>query len=337
MSSPAIGVILGQIGTPEDLSTPAIRRYLKVFLSDERVMDLPRWYWLPILHGAVLTRRPQRIKHHYQEIWTENGSPLLLYSEAQRAGVQERLGTRFRVELGLAYSEPSIGLAIRRLREAGIHRIVVVPLFPQFSTSTTAAIYDETMFQALGRGRRKGKPQKHYIPALRFVEPYYNDPSYIRVLSQDIETKLAALPQPPDTLLFSYHGLPMRYVEEGDPYQDHTRETTQLLAAALALPTARYQVTYQSRFGREAWLGPYTQTVLTELPRRGVERVAIVSPGFTTDCLETLHELGIEGAELFAEGGGDPANVHQIHCLNDSPPWLDYLADLVRTHAQGWN
>lgn len=333
--SSVIGVILAQVGTPKDTSIRSLKAYLAAFLSDERIMDLPRWYWLPILHTFVLPRRPKKIAPLYKEIWTKDGSPLMVHSKAQVKGLQQHLGQNFQVELGLAYSQPSMAQAVKNLEDKGIRRIIVLPLFPQFSTTTTASIYDEIMFQSLGRGQRQGKPTKKYVPTLRFIAPYFNDPKYIKVLGQDIRGKLKKIPTV-NKIIISYHGIPKRYVDEGDPYPDHCQQTTQLLAKELGWSKSDFQMTYQSRFGREEWLTPYTQEVLPELAKQKIKSVAIISPGFTTDCLETIHELGIEGAELFEHGGGSSKNVHQITCLNSSPNWIKYLADLVKNNAQGW-
>ncbi|OJX68403.1 MAG: ferrochelatase [Micrococcales bacterium 73-13] len=333
--SARIGVILGQVGTPRSLDRAEVRRYLKEFLSDDRIIDLPRWRWMPVLHGAVLPTRPKMVGHHFAEIWTEQGSPLLVLSEAQRAGIQQRLGERYRVELGMAYSEPSMARAVARLEEAGIRRIVVLPLFPQYSNSTTASVYDEVMFHALGRSRRKGLPVKKYSPTLRFIHPFHDDPAYIAVLAASVRRQLEAGPEP-DRIILSYHGLPRRFDDEGDPYRSQCEETTRLLAEALGWTEGSYEMAYQSRFGRTEWIKPYLQPRLGELHAEGVERPAIISPGFTTDCLETLHELGVEGRELFADGGGDPAGYRAVACLNDEPAWLDYAAGLIARNADGW-
>lgn len=336
MLSSKIGVILAQVGTPEQPTKESLRPYLKKFLSDERIIDSPRWYWLPILHGIILNVRPKKIAHHFEEIWTKKGSPLLVHSEAQVKGVQKRLGQRFVVKLGLAYAEPSMNTAMQELHNEGITRIIVLPLFPQFSTTTTASVYDEIMHFALGRQKRRGKPIKKYSPALRFIDPFYNDPAYIDVLAKDMRRQIKQLPHKPDKIIISYHGIPKSYVDEGDPYPEHCEETTELLAKKMRWKEPDYMMTYQSRFGRAEWLQPYTQIELTKIFEKGIKRPAIVAPGFTTDCLETIHELGIEGAELYAEGGGDESALMRIKCLNDSPEWLDYLSNKIKDHAHGW-
>lgn len=336
MKSPKIGVILAQVGTPEQPTKESLKPYLKNFLSDERIIDMPRWYWLPILHGIVLRRRPQKIAKHFADIWTKDGSPLLVHSLAQVRGVQKRLGDRFVVKLGLAYAEPSMNTAMQELHDEGITRIIVLPLFPQFSTTTTASVYDEIMHFALGRKKGSRRPIKKHSPALRFIEPFYDDPKYISVLANNISKQIKSLPHTPDKIIISFHGIPKSYVDEGDPYPTHCEETTELLAKKLKWKPNDYMMTYQSRFGRAEWLQPYTQEELPKLSAKGVKHPVIVSPGFTTDCLETIHELGIEGAELYAEGGGKETAFMRIECLNDSPKWLDYMAEKVKDHAHGW-
>lgn len=333
--SAEIGVILGQVGTPMSLDRPEVRRYLKAFLSDQRVIDLPGWRWKPILHGAVLPTRPKGVSQHFGEIWTDEGSPLLVLSEAQRDGIQERLGDRYQVELGMAYSQPSMSGAVEKLEAAGIRKIVVLPMFPQYSNSTTAAVYDEVMFTALGRKTRRGLPKKKYSPTLRFIHPYYDDPDYITVLAASVRRQLAD-GITPDRVILSYHGLPKNFDDEGDPYRTQCEETTRLLAEALDWPADSYEMAYQSRFGRTEWIKPYLQPRLGELHRDGIERPVIISPGFTTDCLETLHELAIEGRELFEDGGGDPSGYSTVACLNEEPAWLDYAAKLVERNTGGW-
>lgn len=204
-----IGVILAQVGTPAAPTKQALKPYLRQFLGDERIIDSPRWWWLPLLHGVILRRRPAAVAKHFAEIWTDKGSPLLITSEKQVRGVQKRLGSRFVVKLGFAYAEPSMGRAMQELHDAGITRIITLPMFPQFSTTTTASVYDEIMFHALGRHRRRGKPVKKYSPALRFVEPFYDDPDFVDVLAGSIERQMKSLPHQPDKILLSYHGIPL--------------------------------------------------------------------------------------------------------------------------------
>nr|NLD41040.1 ferrochelatase [Actinomycetales bacterium] len=333
-TTPEIGVILGHVGTPQTTKRSEVRRYLKEFLSDQRIIDLPSWRWQPILRGAILPTRPLHVGKFFEEIWTEEGSPLQLIAEAQRDGIQERLGPRFRVELGMSYSHPSIGEAVETLKSAGITKIVVLPMFPQYANSTIASIYDTVMLHALGRGKGRagGLPEKKYIPTLRFIHPYYNDPEYIEVLAGSVRRQLEDVPEF-DRLVISFHGEPRRFIDEGDPYEDQIHETISLLGEALGLPESKYELGYQSRFGRTEWLKPYLQPRLEELHSDGVQAPVIISPGFTADCLETLHELAIQGRELFEKGGGDGANYRTIRCLNDDPAWLDYAARLIEKNA----
>ncbi len=336
MTNQKIGVIIAQVGTPEQPTKESLKPYLRKFLSDDRIIDSPRWMWLPILHGIVLQRRPARIAKHFEEIWTKKGSPLLVHSKAQVDGIQKRLGKKFEVKLGLAYAEPSMHTAMRELHDAGITKIIVLPMFPQFSTTTTASVYDEISLYGLGRKKSGGKPIKKHSPALRFIEPFYDDPAYVDVLAKNIKQQVKKLPHVPDKFIISFHGIPKSYVDEGDPYPQHCEESTKLLARKMGWKKNDYMMTYQSRFGRAEWLQPYTQEELPKLHDKGVKHPAILAPGFTTDCLETIHELGIEGAELYADGGGKEKSLMRIHCLNDSPEWLDYLASKIKSHAGGW-
>lgn len=289
-----------------------------------------------MLHGVILRSRPAKMAKHYQDIWTKKGSPLLALSQVQVAGVQKRLGSRYKVVLGFAYVEPSMNSAMKQLEDAGISRIVVLPMFPQYSTTTTASVYDEIMFYALGRQKRRGKPIKKYSPALRFIAPFYDDPAYMKVLAANLKKQLKKLTYTPTKIMISYHGIPRSYVDEGDPYPEQCNETTRRLVKAMGWKPDYYMQTYQSRFGRAEWLQPYTQVELPKWIEEGVERPYIVSPGFTTDCLETIHELGIEAEELIEEAGGDPSVLGRANCLNDDPAWLDYMAALIKKNASGW-
>lgn len=334
--SDKIGVILAQVGTPEAPTKEALYPYLRNFLSDERIIDSPRWWWLPLLHGVILRSRPAKMAKHYQDIWTKKGSPLLALSQVQVAGVQKRLGNHYKVVLGFAYVEPSMNSAMQQLEDAGISRIVVLPMFPQYSTTTTASVYDEIMFYALGRQKRRGKPVKKYSPALRFIAPFYDDPAYMKVLASHLKKQLKKLKHKPTKIMISYHGIPKSYVDEGDPYPEQCNETTRRLVKAMGWKPDYYMQTYQSRFGRAEWLQPYTQVELPKWIEEGVERPYIVSPGFTTDCLETIHELDIEAEELIEEAGGDPSVLARANCLNDDPAWLDYMTGLIKKNASGW-
>lgn len=331
-----IGVVLGQVGTPLSLETREVRRYLKEFLSDDRIIDVPRARWFPILYGFVLPFRPRMVAKHFGEIWTSEGSPLLTISLAQRDGIQERLGDDFQVELGMAYSQPGLSDAIHKLEQSGIRKIIVLPMFPQYANSTTASIYDATMLTALGRSGRKRLPQKKFAPSLRFIHPFYDDPAYLQVLGGSIRRQLADIPHEHDRIILSFHGLPKRFVDEGDPYIDQCRTTGELLAKELNWDSDAVEVAFQSRFGRTEWVKPYLQPRLENLHADGVTAPVVISPGFTTDCLETLHELAIGGRELFEQGGGDPLKYRTLSCLNDEPAWLDYAADLIRKNASGW-
>lgn len=330
-----IGVILSQTGTPQSLDHTEVRRYLREFLSDQRIIDLPRWRWLPILHGIVLRTRPAVVAQRFAQIWTEQGSPLLAISRAQQEGIQDRLRDRYQVELALAYSTPNMSEALEALRRAGIAKIVVLPLFPQYSNATTASVYDAAMLHALGRGRPGGLPIMKHSPTLRFIHPFHDDPEYVAVLASSVRRQLAEGPAP-DRIIVSYHGLPQHFDDAGDPYRGQCEASTRLLAEELGWAEGTFEIAYQSRFGRTKWITPYLHTRLRELHREGVEQPVVITPGFTTDCLETMHELAIEGRKLFARGGGAPDRFRVLACLNDDPAWLDYIADLIARNSNGW-
>lgn len=327
-----IGVLVAQLGTPQAPTARAVRPYLKQFLSDRRVIDYPPLVWQPILRGIILNVRPSKSAQLYQRIWRDDGPPLLVYSQRQAAGLQDRLGAEFRVELGMVYGEPSIARALARLEDAGMERIVVLPMYPQYSSTTTASVYDAVFKAAAGApGDRKRR-----VPTLRFVPPHYDHPGYIAALADQITRTVDDWGDTPDRYIFSFHGIPQRYARSGDPYPAHCRVTAERLAAALDLEPDQWLLTFQSRFGPEPWLQPYTDETLEQLPASGVQRVLITSPGFVVDCLETLDELGNEGREQFEDGGGHAANYRLAPCVNDNPIWLDALADLVRRESAGW-
>ncbi|WP_211373333.1 ferrochelatase [Paenibacillus faecis] len=333
---PSIGVILAQIGTPARPDAKAVRSYLRRFLSDRRIVDRSPWLWQPILQGIILRTRPRKSARLYRQIWTEEGSPLLVHSFRQQSALQDRLGPKFQVELGLAYSEHSIERAMLRMEQAGIGRVLVVPLFPQYSSTTTASVYDQACFAALGRTGSKAPTLKRHVPTLRFVEPYYKDPGYITAMKAHLLRHMERLNREPDRVVLSFHGIPKRYADTGDPYPEHCMETARLLAEAMGWRENRWQVAFQSRFGPEAWVGPSTDDVIGSLAERGVAHLLIFAPGFAADCLETLHELDIEGRDHFCASGGRTEQFHYAPCLNDQPEWLDFLAGLVERNVGGW-
>lgn len=321
-----IGVLLLQLGSPDDPSVPAVRRYLREFLSDPRVIELPRWKWYPILYGIVLIRRPAQSAAKYQLIWDKDrGFPLKYYTQRQAEELQNRLGERFLVCYGMRYGTPAISSVLHQVCNAGIEKLLVVPLYPQYSATTTASALD-ALHQAFLTQR--------VIPALRIVPPFYRHPAYIEAECHLIREALASLEQPPDKLVFSFHGIPKRYVAAGDPYPQHVEATVKLIAQALSLSHEQYLVAYQSRFGREEWLQPYTDELLAILANQGIRRVLVITPGFVSDCLETIDEIGREARQLFRQAGG--VELYRCPCLNDDPHWIDALKNIVLEELAGW-
>lgn len=337
MSTRRIGVLLAQLGTPDAPTPQALRPYLKQFLSDMRVIDYSPFVWQPILRGIILNTRPRRSARLYQRIWMEEGSPLLVYSKQQAAGVQARLGAEYRVIVGMRYGNPSIGDAMAQLESDGIDRIVVVPMYPQFSCTTTASIYDAVYQAAAGRRCPLFHERKRFVPTLRFVEPFYDHPGYVAAMRDHLKERLSQLAHTPDKFVITFHGIPQRYIDTGDPYRKQCEHSAYLLAQAMGWREDEWLMCFQSRFGPEKWLEPYTDKTLEALANRGVTRPLVFSPGFVTDCLETLDELGNEGRHQFADGGGDPENYVLAPCLNAYPGWLDVLAQLIQTNALGWD
>jgi ferrochelatase len=329
MASDCIGVLVAQLGTPDAPTAQALRPYLRQFLSDQRVIDYPAWVWQPILRGIILRTRPARSARLYARIWMPEGSPLRVYSDAQIAGLQARLGDRYRVVLGMTYGNPSIESAMAALESAGINRIVVLSMFPQYSSTTSAPIYDAVSDAAGHRNHRLSLNRKRTHPALRFVEPFYTHPGYIEAMRCHLLREIAAMGAPPDVILITFHGIPARYVRAGDPYRAQCEETARLLADAMDWRDDQWRIGFQSRFGPENWLEPYTDQVIEALAREG-KRILVFSPGFITDCLETLDELGNEGAEAYRHAGGPENGFRLAPCLNANPDWLDTLANIVR-------
>jgi len=327
--SPACtGVLLVNLGTPEAPTPAALRRYLGEFLADPRVIEFPRWLWWLILHGIVLRVRPRRVAKAYASIWGEDGSPLMSTSRRQARALEAALGERVpgpvRVALGMSYGRPSIDDALEELRRHGARRIVLLPLYPQYSGSTSGSVFDATA-TALSRWR--------WVPEFRFIQHYADDPGYIEALASSVSDYRAAHGTG-DLLLLSFHGVPRRYLDNGDPYHCLCQKTGRLVAERLGLETHEWRVTFQSRFGREPWLQPYTDKTVEALGREGLGRLDVICPGFASDCLETLEEIAIGNREIFEGAGG--GEFHYIPALNDRPEHIDALAGLVRRHACGW-
>jgi protoporphyrin/coproporphyrin ferrochelatase len=325
-----IGILIGQLGTPDAPTTSAVRRYLRQFLSDRRVVDLDPVLWWPILNGIILATRAKRSAELYRKVWTDQGSPLLRISKAQAAGLQTRLSSgpkeaQIRVELAMRYGNPSTGSAIDSLCAWGAQRILLFPMYPQYSATTTASTCDE-VFRELSRRR--------LVPALRVVPPYYDDPDYVRALAESVREKTTTLTELPQRILISFHGIPQRYARLGDPYPDHCIATAAALAKELGWGADDYLVTFQSRFGREPWLQPYTDQTLMKLGADGVKNLLVLCPGFTADCLETIDEIGNLGREQFHSTGGEALDL--VACLNDRPQWLDAMTTIARRELQGW-
>lgn len=322
-----VGVLLVNLGTPDAPTPGAVRRYLREFLSDRRVVEIPRLLWLPILHGIILRTRPAKSAHAYQQVWGPDGSPLAAITAAQARALQERLGEAVVVRHAMRYQNPAMAQELDALLEAGCERILVAPLYPQYSGATTASALDGLAAWITARRR---------LPALRTLPPYHDDPAAIEALHADLARQIADLAFVPEVLLLSYHGMPERTLHLGDPYHCHCRKTSRLLEAAFARshPGLRIMTSFQSRFGRAKWLEPATDATLVELARSGTRAVAIAAPGFSADCLETLEELALRGRDDFVAAGG--TQFAALACLNASQGGIDLLEALVRRELAGW-
>jgi len=325
MSERLTGVLIAQLGTPDAPTPQALRPYLREFLGDPRVIETDRAVWWFVLNCFILPRRPARSARLYQRVWTERGSPLLFHTADQARDLQTALGDGVRVAFGMRYGNPPASRALEELRQAGVDRVLVFPMFPQYCGATTGSVYD-AVFDHYRRQR--------VVPGLRFVPPYYKHPAYIGALAAVAREEIARLPWKPEKLVISFHGIPKRYVLKGDPYQVHAEETARALVAALRLEPSEYELCFQSRFGREEWLQPYTDEKLAELARSGFRRIAAICPGFTTDCLETIDEIGHEGKKQFQEAGGE--DLRLIPCLNSHPAWIEAMAAIAREELAGW-
>ncbi|WP_284443561.1 ferrochelatase [Brucella suis] len=326
---PKVGVLLVNLGTPDGTSYGPMRRYLAEFLSDRRVIEWSRLIWYPILYGIVLNTRPRRSGRLYDRIWNHenNESPLRTYTRAQGEKLAKALSDQPNVvvDWAMRYGQPSIESITDRLLQQGCERIVIFPLYPQYSATTTATVNDK-FFEALMK--------KRFMPAIRTVPSYEAEPVYIDALARSVEKHLATLSFKPEVILTSYHGIPKSYSDKGDPYRQQCLETTRLLRERLGLGEDEMRAAFQSRFGPEEWLQPYTDETVKELAKNGVKSVAVLNPGFVADCLETVDEIGNEAAEEFLENGGE--NFSHIPCLNDSEEGMKVIETLVRRELLGW-
>lgn len=322
-----IGVLLVNLGSPEAPETGAVRRYLAEFLSDPRVIEAPRWLWWPILHGVILRVRPRRSAEAYASVWMTEGSPLLVYSRRQATALQMILNRQapgvYQVAVAMRYGCPAMAAALDRLRASGCERILVLPLYPQYSATTTASVIDSV---------GAWLSAQRAVPEMQWISQYASAPGYIAALAASVRTHWDRAGRG-ERLLMSFHGIPQHYADLGDPYPMQCQMTAQALAAALGLETDQWAMAFQSRFGPTRWLGPYTDDVLTEWAARGVRTVDALCPGFAADCLETLEEIAIRYAGAFQKQGG---TLRYIPALNDAPDHVDFLADLVSRRTMPW-
>jgi protoporphyrin/coproporphyrin ferrochelatase len=317
-----VGVLIVNLGSPDAPTTEAVKRYLLEFLSDPRVVEIPSILWQPILRGIILNTRPSKSAAAYREVWSKEGAPLIVITKRQTEAMQARLGPDIIADFAMRYGNPSIEQRLTALQDQGCDRILIAPLYPQYSGATTATVND-MVFETLGKMR--------WQPAIRTLPPYYDDPAHIAALKADIETHLAALPFTPDAVMASFHSMPERTLLRGDPYHCQCQKTARLLGEALGRELI---VSFQSRLGRAKWLGPATDATLEELPGKGIRKLAVVAPGFSADNLETLEEVAIRGRESFLEAGG--TDFAYLPCLNDSAAGNDMLATLLSRELEGW-
>jgi protoporphyrin/coproporphyrin ferrochelatase len=320
--SPRIGVLLINLGTPDAPTPAAVKRYLGEFLSDLRVVEIPQALWQPILRGVILRTRPKKSAHAYGLVWRPDGSPLAAITALQAAALKEAFGANVMVDWAMRYGNPSIAERLAAMKAAGCEHILLAPLYPQYCAATTATANDKA-FEALGTMR--------WQPAVRTLPPYHDDPAYITALADSVRSSLAGLDFTPQAIVASFHGMPQRTLELGDPYHCQCRKTARLLGEALGRALT---VAFQSRFGRAKWLEPATDATLMALPGQGVTKVAVVAPGFSADCLETLEELAIRGRESFLTAGG--SDFAYLPCLNDSAVGIEMLCNILSRELAGW-
>ena len=320
-------ILLCNLGTPDAPTAPALRRYLAEFLSDARVVEIPRLVWLMILHGIILRTRPAKSAAKYASVWTPDGSPLKVWTQKQATMLRGYLAVRghnVEVRYAMRYGNPSIASQLDKLKADGVTRVLILPAYPQYSGTTTASVFDAVYTWAA---------KTRLIPEFRFVNQYHDDAGYIAALAAKIRHHWQKNGQA-EQLVMSFHGVPDRTLKLGDPYHCHCHKTARLVAEKLGLAKDRYKVTFQSRFGKAKWLEPYTEPTLIDMAQRGVKSVDVMCPGFTGDCLETLEEINMEARHAFIDAGGKA--FHYIDCLNDSPDWLAGLADFSITQLGGW-
>ncbi len=324
-----IGILLVNLGSPDAPTPRAVRKYLAEFLWDPRVIEIPRALWWLILHGVILRIRPKRSAKAYQKIWSDQGSPLVSTSVRQAQLVEKELQHRIRgnvlVDIAMRYGRPSIAKGLRGLRKAGAHRLLIVPMYPQYSATTTASVFD-AVTNELQNWR--------WLPDLRIINSYHDNPAYIDALARSVARNWKQRGKRPDQLVFSFHGIPKRYFLNGDPYFCHCQKTARLVAEKLHLKDDDWQVVFQSRVGKEEWLQPYCDLTLEQLAKSGTQSVDVICPGFSVDCLETLEEINMENREIFLQNGGKEFNY--IPALNDTPEHIDMICDLVVQHTFGW-
>ncbi len=317
-----LGVLLVNLGTPDAPTTGAVRRYLAEFLSDPRVVEMPRLLWMPILHGVILRTRPARSAAAYRQVWTEQGSPLLKISRAQEQALQQLLEQQMeqpvKVELAMRYGNPSIASGLDKLRQANVRKVIVLPLYPQYSATTTASTFDAIS---------KELQQWRWLPDLEFISHYHDHPAYIKAVATSVRD-YQQQHGTPERLLISFHGIPEDYHTAGDPYPDECRTTAQLLADELGLDSKQWAISFQSRMGRKEWVKPYTDKLLKEWGQKDVKSVHVICPGFPTDCLETIEEIGVENRECFVQSGG--GDYHYIPALNNSSMHIKALVEIIK-------
>jgi len=324
-----IGVLLVNLGSPEAPTEKAVRKYLAEFLWDPRVIEMSRPLWWLILHGVILRFRPRKSAAMYKKVWTDGGSPLVTISREQAQKVEQKLKSKIRgtviVDVAMRYGNPSIKDALRGLRKAGAKRFLILPMYPQYSATTTASVFDAVTSEL---------QTWRWLPDMRFINSYHDQPAYIDALAKSIINHWTARDRKPDMLVFSFHGIPKRYIDNGDPYFCHCQKTARLVAEKLLLKDTKWKVTFQSRVGREEWLRPYTDDTMKQLAHQGIKSLDVVCPGFSADCLETLEEINMENRETYTERGG--LNFDYIPCLNASDFHINSLVELITQHSFGW-